>query len=279
MKREFENRNIIITGGSSGIGKETARKLVGLGANIFIIARTEEKCLQLINELADHQKNVQYFLADVSNFEDIKKLADNFQDNKIELHGLINSAGVAEPGVFGEMSIEKYHWQMDTNYFGTVHSIMAFLPLMNNGAFIVNIASIASYLGVYGYTAYGASKFALRGFTDVLRSELKPKGIQVSIVFPPDTKTPQLEYESQFKPYVTKKLAGSAKAMDPEKVADEIINGICRRQYLIFPGFESKFFYHLSNFLGQFLYPVMDLLVYQALKEQSHNKSPDSSTE
>ncbi len=205
----------------------------------------------------------------------MKKLPIQLQKQGKVIHGLINSAGVAEPAEFGNMGIDKYHWLMDVNYFGTVHSVMAFLPLMDDGSFIVNISSMAGYLGVYGYTAYSASKFAVRGFSDILRSELKPKNIFVSIVFPPDTQTPQLAYEEQFKSAITKKIAGSASVMLPEKVAHEIIKGIIKKKYLIFPGFDSKFFYHLSNFLGPLVYPLMDFMVSRAMKESNQKKQSD----
>ncbi len=275
MKFNFSNKNIIVTGGSSGIGSALVKALVTLGANVWIIARNEDKILDLQNQLGDKKHLINYFVADVQNFNEIKYIASSIQNMGKIIHGLINSAGVAEPGEFGTMEIEKYRWQMDVNYFGTVHCVMAFLPLMQAGSFITNISSIVGFLGVYGYTAYGASKFAVRGFSDILRSELKPKNIHVSIVFPQDTLTPQLEYENQFKPPVTKKLAGSSSVMTPEKVAQVIIDGIQKQRYLIFPGLESKLFYHLNNFMGPLAYPIMDLMVSQAMKQTTHKKQSD----
>jgi 3-dehydrosphinganine reductase len=135
---------------------------------------------------------------------------------------------------------------------------------------IVNISSIAGFLGVYGYTAYGASKYAVRGFSDVLRAEMKPLGIQVSVVFPPDTDTPQLAYENQFKPPETKELAGNAHAVSPEIVAKAILRGVARRQYVIIPGFEGKLYYWLGGLVGTGLYPIMDLMVAQARRHSGH---------
>jgi 3-dehydrosphinganine reductase len=277
MKFNFENKNIIITGGSSGIGAALVEVLVDLGANIWVIARNEDKILDLKNQLGDKKHFVNYYLANVINYDEIKKIASALQHQGITIHGLINSAGVAEPAEFGSMEIDKYRWQMDVNYYGTVHCVMAFLPQMESGSFITNISSIVGFLGIYGYTAYGASKFAVRGFSDILRSELKPKNIHVSIVFPQDTETPQLDYENQFKPSVTKKLAGASSVMTPEKVAHTIIDGIQNKRYLIFPGFESKLFYHLNNFMGPLVYPIMDLMVSQAMKQTNHKKQSDSS--
>jgi len=90
----------------------------------------------------------------------------------------------------------------DVNYFGIVYITKAALPgmLQRGSGHIINIASMAAVIGAFGYSAYGASKFAVRGFSDVLRSELKPLGIRVSIVFQSDTDTPQLAYEEPFRP-------------------------------------------------------------------------------
>lgn len=272
MKFNFKNKNIIITGGSSGIGAALVKVLVGLEANIWVIARNQDKILDLQNQLGDKKHLLNYFLGDVKNFNEIKIIASTLQQEGKIIHGVINSAGVAEPAEFGSMEIEKFHWQMDVNYYGTVHSVMAFLPLMEPGAFITNISSTVGFLGVYGYTAYGASKFAVRGFSDILRSELKPKNILVSIVFPQDTDTPQLEYENQFKPLITKKLSSTTSMMTPEKVAQSIIDGIQHKRYLILPGFESKFLYHLNNFLGPLSYPIMDLMVSWAMRQTTRKK-------
>jgi 3-dehydrosphinganine reductase len=179
---------------------------------------------------------------------------------------LINSAGVAHPGYVQELDIKIFKWMMDVNYFGTVHVTKEILPAMlrRGTGYIVNISSVAGFLGTFGYTAYGASKFAVHGFTDVLRAEMKLHGIGVSLVYPPDTQTPQLEYESSFKPLETKALAGNTKVMSPDVVAHEIITGIERGKYLILPGLESKLIYLLNGIFRGGLLFVMDQIVARA---------------
>lgn len=272
MDNNFNKKNIIITGGSSGIGKALVDQLVDLGANVWIIARNEEKILQIKSRLNGKADQIQYFLVDVQNFQELKNISEKFKAQQIRIDGLINSAGVTYPAEFDALDIDKYHWLMDVNYFGTVNCVLAFLPLLEPGSFIVNISSMAGVLGVYGYSGYGASKYAVRGFSDVIRSELKPKKIHVSVVFPPDTDTPQLAFEEKIKPAITKKIAGTANVLSADQVSKEIIKGIARKKYLIIPGFESKLLFHASNILGPLVYPIMDIMVNQAMKEQNHNK-------
>jgi 3-dehydrosphinganine reductase len=95
---------------------------------------------------------------------------------------------------------------------------------------------------------------------------MKPLGIGVSVVFPPDTDTEQLVYEAQFKPAVTKALSGTAKALSPERVGRSIVDGVVRRRYLITPGLEGSIFFRAQNLLGGFVYPLMDLMVSRAWK-------------
>jgi 3-dehydrosphinganine reductase len=100
----------------------------------------------------------------------------------------------------------------------------------------------------------------------VLRAEMKPLGVDVSVVFPPDTETEQLAYESQFKPAVTKALSGSAKALSPEKVARSIVEGVARPRYIITPGIEGSLFFRGQNLLGGLVYPLMDHMISRAWK-------------
>ena len=94
---------------------------------------------------------------------------------------LVNSAGVAHPGYFQELDLNIFHWMMEVNYFGTVYMTKEVIPSMlkRGSGYIVNISSMAGFVGTFGYTAYGGSKFAVRGFSDVLRAEMKIHGIGV----------------------------------------------------------------------------------------------------
>ncbi|MRR28973.1 SDR family NAD(P)-dependent oxidoreductase [bacterium] len=274
LKMDFyRNKLVLVTGGSSGIGLALARQVLLNGGHVAILARHVDVLASAVEELSKsklhHDQKVFALSADVSKKEDVEKALLDFVNANRLPDMVFNSAGVAHPGRFEELGDDIFHWMMDVNYFGIVNVLKVLVPLMQqhkNGV-IVNISSIAGFIGVYGYTAYGASKFAVSGLSDALRSELKPDGIQVSIVFPPDTDTPQLTYESQFKPAVTKEIAGSAKLLDPNVVAAETLKAVARKQYIVLPGSEGKLMYWLHHFVGRLLYPIMDMMVDSALKK------------
>ncbi|MBA4380889.1 MAG: short-chain dehydrogenase, partial [Anaerolinea sp.] len=182
---------------------------------------------------------------------------------------VINSAGVTQPGYVQDLDLSVFRQMMEINYFGTVHVVKAVLPgMMARGCgHIVNISSVAGFAGVFGYSAYGASKYAVRGLSDVLRAELKPQGIRVSVVFPPDTDTPQLAYDKLFQPPETKVLNAKAKMLSADEVAEAILRGVRQNKYIILPGADTKFFYHLNNLLGNGIYPLMDWWVSDARRK------------
>jgi 3-dehydrosphinganine reductase len=178
---------------------------------------------------------------------------------------VINSAGIVRPGYIEELAPEAFRRLIEVNYLGTVYVTHAAVPgmIVRGSGHIVNISSEAGFLGVCGYTAYCGSKFAVRGFSEALRVELKPTGVGVSVVFPCDTDTPQLAAEKPMRPKEVEILNGG-RVLSPESVAAAIVDGISRRRFLIIPSTESSFYYWLSGFLGGLQYPIMDFLVNRA---------------
>ena len=187
---------------------------------------------------------------------------------------IINSAGVVQPGYVQDLEIEHFHWMMDINYHGTVHVIHAFLPelMRRKSGYIINIASGGGLIGIFGYTGYCGSKFAVRGFSDALRYELAPYQIGISVVYPSDTETPQLEYDILHKPLETKALTETAGRMTADAVAKIIINAAIRGKQVILPGFEAWLLYFLStNFGGKVIEWVSKIILHRAAngKEKS----------
>lgn len=273
-KTSFADQIAFVSGGSSGIGLETAKLLAAMGAHVWVVARHDENLEQALIQIKSKRSNPdQQFgciVSDVSDFEQAASAIEQVTKDKGIPDLIINSAGVARPGYFQELELEVFHEMMDVNYFGTVNITKAVIPKMieRGSGHIVNISSMVGFLGIYGYTAYGASKFAVRGFTDILRSEMKPLGIDVSIVFPMDTDTPQLAYENQFKPDETKWLDKLGTVMSAEQVAIAIVRGILNKRYIIIPGFEGSMLYWLSGLVGSAVYPILDWLIARSQKSK-----------
>lgn len=281
---------VLITGGSSGIGLALARLLAREGASLCLLARDRTRLEAALEEVraaslsrkkagsekggggraipAGVQPEQRFGIvsADVASEQQVEAALEEVSE-MIGLPDLVvNSAGITQPGYVQELSLDIFRAMMAVNYLGTVYVTKAVLPgmLKRGSGYLVNISSMAGLIGVFGYSAYGAAKFAVRGFTDVLRAELKGLGIDVSIVFPPDTDTPQLAYETPFKPPETRAISSLNKVLSAEAVAQAILDGIRRRRYIILPGFDSKLTFWLGSLSGTLVYPVMDWLIARA---------------
>jgi 3-dehydrosphinganine reductase len=268
-----EHRLALITGGSSGIGLALAKALAREGYSLCLLARDVEKLEQAQKSVSalfieDHQQ-VDIISCDATDYDDLSKKLKAWTGKAGLPDLVVNSAGVTYPGYFQDLDLDIFHWQMDVNYFGTLHVIKYLInDMIDRGSgTIVNISSQASFAGVFGYSAYGPSKYAVRGLTDVLRSEMKPLGIDLHIVFPPDTETPQLAFEKELKPPETKAIAGASSVLSAEQVAEEILKGIQKGKYIIIPGFEGKLLYRLIGFLGDLIYPIVDWMIRSTRKK------------
>lgn len=213
------NKVVLITGGSSGIGKALAAEYVKLGAHVVIGARREEVLRNTAEELKNRavrrDQVVDYRVLDVGERESVERFVAYVIGKFKVIDVLVNSAGFALCKEFGDTVMEDIESQSESNFLGTARMVKAVAPHMieRKTGRIVNIASMAGILGVYGYTGYGPSKFAVVGFSDVLRVELGQYGIGVSLVLPPDTDTPSYHHENLTKPLVTHKISGTVKLM------------------------------------------------------------------
>jgi len=264
----------LITGGSSGIGLALARSLAQEGISLCLLARDEIKLDQAKTELqaltTHKDQQITTISCDIRNFDELKQHLETWTNEAGVPDLVINSAGVTYPGYFEDLEIETFHWLMDVNYFGTLHILKYLLPkMMQRGSgSVVNISSQAGFIGVFGYSGYSASKYAVRGFTDVLRAEMKPHGIRFHVVYPPDTQTPQLEFEKPLKPEETKALTGTSSLLTADQVAQDILKGVETGRYVIIPGFEGKVLFRLANLLGNLTYPIMDWMIRRAQREK-----------
>jgi len=271
---DFEQHHVIITGGSSGIGKATACLLATQGANITIIARTPSQLEMAAQEItarrADPRQQILALVADVSQVDTLMQAVQTAATQISPPTILVAAAGIAHPGYFEEIPLEVFERTMAVNYFGTLYGIKAVLPLMekHQRGHLVLISSGAGLVGLFGYTPYSPSKFALRGLAESLRGELKGTGIGLSIVYPPDTNTPQLQAENKTKPPETKGITASAAMWQPEDVAKAILAGIKSNKFMITPGLEMSLLAKLHSVLAPGLNWYFDRIVTKTRSRQ-----------
>jgi 3-dehydrosphinganine reductase len=267
----YQGKSVLITGGSSGIGFSLANALVAMDAKVILLARDYENLKIAKTAILEKypKAKVKIVPVDVTDEKTLALLYNKYMRNHEIPDILINCAGVARPGYVQELPAHVFRWTMDIDYFGTVNMVRLLLPgmLKRGTGHIINVSSIAGVIGTFGYTAYCGAKFAVKGFSDALRSEVKPKGIRVSVLYPPDTDTPQLAWEDQFKPKETKAISGTAKPISPDLVAQQTLKDAARGKYAIVPGFEAKLMYFAGTRLGNWIYPIMDMMVRSALKK------------
>jgi 3-dehydrosphinganine reductase len=244
----------LISGGSSGIGLALAGRLATQGWNLSLLARDAERLAGARDRLG--AARTQVFAVDVADYTDTAAATEA----AIAAFGppalVVTSAGIVEPGHFDALPLEAFRRTMEVNYFGTLHLVRAALPAMRRAGHgrIVLIASGAALIGLYGYTAYAPSKFAVRGLGEALRSELAPDGIGVSVVYPPDTDTPQLHAERRTRPEATSRIAAGAKLLSAEQVADAVLAGVRRGKATITPGLEMAALGRLHSLIGPLLH-------------------------
>jgi len=231
----------LITGGSSGIGLALALNLARTGWNLSLLARDPER-LTAAREavLAAGAACCEAHSVDVADTAAVASAVATATSALGVPQRLILCAGIAIPERFEALTDEILRRSMEVNYFGSLYVLRAALPAMRaaRSGHVVLVSSGAGLVGLYGYAAYSPTKFALRGLAEVLRAELRRDGVAVSVVFPPDTDTPQLAAENRTKPVETKAITGAAKAWSADGVARSIINGIERRRFYITPGWE-----------------------------------------
>ncbi|MGI6615472.1 MAG: SDR family oxidoreductase [Dethiobacteria bacterium] len=254
MIGDFRGKNVFITGGSSGIGFSTARQLAAQGANVFIFARSEERLKAAAAKIEKctimEGQKVASAQVDVGDYKNVLAVMESAVDTFGAPDLLINCAGKAYPHYFEKIGYEQFDETMKTNLYGMWNTVSALVPVMKRkGGGIVNVSSMAGFIGIFGYTAYCASKFGVIGFSEALRSELKRYGIGVAVLCPPDTDTPGFAAENATKPEETKEASKGAKLMSPDEVARQLISGIKKGTFMIIPGFDGKMTWRLKRFL------------------------------
>ena len=195
---DFKNKVVLITGASSGIGKQTAIEFAKLGSSIILVARRKNKLEQVENELKQFNVNTLVCVCDVSKKDQVDELSKIVLQKFDSVDILVNNAGFAIYGLVSDLSINEIESQMETNYFGMIYCVKNFLPLMlkKKSGHIVNVASVGASFSVPGVSSYCATKFAMLGFSEGLKHELYGTGVGLTVVSPIMVRTPLFEHPS-----------------------------------------------------------------------------------
>ncbi|XP_017277841.1 3-ketodihydrosphingosine reductase [Kryptolebias marmoratus] len=227
---KLNGAHVVVTGGSSGIGKCIAMECYRQGAFITLVARDEEKLLRAkkdVEKFAINDKQVVLCVSvDVSSdYTQVENVIKQAQEKLGPVDMLVNCAGTAISGKFEEMEVERFKEMIELNYLGSVYPTRAVITTMKERRMgrIMFVSSQAGQIGLFGYTAYSPSKFALRGLAEALQMEIKPYNIYVTMAFPPDTDTPLLAEENKSKPLETKLISETSGVWQPDQVAKILV--------------------------------------------------------
>lgn len=250
----FENKTVVVTGGTDGIGKALVSEFLKRGASVATCARTAEKLTVLKKEF--DEKPLFTLVADVSKEEDCKNFIEQTLAKFKKIDILINNAGISMHGLFRDTNLETLKRVMDINFWGTVYCTkFALDSILENKGTIVGVSSVAGYRGLPGRSGYSASKFAVNGWMEALRTELLESGVNVMWVCPGFTKSNirNAALNEETKPQGESPLK-EEKLMTAEECAQHIIKAIEKRKrtlILTFTGRETvymnKFFPSLTD--------------------------------
>lgn len=253
--------HVIITGGSSGIGKALARIYLKRGDVVTVIGRSAERLQlaekSLLGDVSEATGRVRIAACDVADEDALQTVIAESEASFGPCDILITSAGVVHPAIFEDLDSALFSSQISTNLMGTANAVRAVyrgMKLRRRGTILL-VSSGAALIGIHGYTAYCASKSAVAGFAEALRMEAAPYGVGVVIAYPPDTDTPQLAAEIPQRSRQASLVMQSVRPWTPEAVARRMIRGLDRGQPTIYFGLTL-------NLLGRFG-SLVKPLIYQ----------------
>lgn len=252
-------RHVLVTGGSSGIGLAVAALLLERGNRVSLLARDEsglaDACRQLSRGTSARNERILALSADVIDAEALSHAVAHAASRFGDVDVLVASAGIVEPTFFLDQDAAAFDRQIAVNVTGVANSARLVLAGMrrNGGGRVVIVSSGAGLIGIPGYSAYCASKFALRGFAAALRAEMARTGISVSICFPPDTLTPQLQRELPLRPPEAHAMMGRVRPLDAETVARAIVYGMDKGRSEIHFGLALRLLRYFDPLVSSYL--------------------------
>lgn len=238
------NQGVVVTGGSSGLGLALARAFALQGKKVAIVARDQRKLDAAVVQIrmTAPSAHVHAFAADVAKSDELRACLAEIDKTLGGIDLLVNCAGILREGYFEELSDADQRAVMDVNFFGTLNVIRVALPYLkkSTNGHILNVASMAALTGVFGYTAYCASKHALLGASDALRAELAPQGIRVQVACPSEFDSPMVEALDLSRTPENRAHTLTIPKVSVQVIVDGILQGLTKQQFLIVPGTQTR---------------------------------------
>ncbi len=242
---KVKGKKIILTGAGSGIGKELTVQLLSKGATVIGLDINKENLDKLKAEINNNEK-LSTYVVDISNEKSVNDFVGEILKENESIDGLINNAGIIQPFVkVDKLESDIIDKIMNVNFYGPLRLTRLILPelLKRQAAHIVNVSSMGGFFPFPGQTVYGASKAALKLFTEGLYSELLDSNVKVTVVFPGAVNT-NIASNSNVSTK-TDESSGTYRMLSAKKAAEAIINGMERNKFQLFVGSDSK----VMNFL------------------------------
>ncbi len=242
-----------VTGGSSGIGLEIALQLAERGHPVAIFSRDTGRLKAAVEKLNETAPNlpVAPFSVDVGDTEALGRAVGQAVEQLGVPEWAVACAGMVAPGAFLDQDVALHERHLAVNYMGALAFAKAVAgPMSRTGGRLVFVASGAALFGIPGYSAYAPGKFAMRGLAEVLRVELAPQNISVTLAYPPDTDTPMLAAEAVTRPPATAAIAAAGGVWTARAVARLILSRAERGRFIAAPGLQLKLLAALHSLLG-----------------------------
>ena len=232
MNNPFNDKVVIVTGASSGIGKAIASEFAKNGSRVVLAARSEDKLKSITDELTALNYQAFYVKTDVSIEGDCRNLIEKTIQKFGTINILVNNAGISMRALFTDVDLDVLHRLMNVNFWGTVNCTKYALPyLVDEKGSLVGVSSIAGFHGLPGRTGYCASKFAMLGFLETIRIENLKKGLHVMIIAPGFTSTEIRKHALNSRGLEQgESPLDEGSLMSPEYVAKWVLKGIKKKK-------------------------------------------------
>lgn len=241
-------KHVVITGGSSGLGIALAQDAFDQGAaQVTLIARKMEQLEKAASALKTKEgQKVNIFTADVTDYESLSAAFEKIKELNAPIDYLFANAGYARPGEFDDLEGKEFKNLINVNGLGAINAVKLAKPLLSKGSHITFSGSICSLINFTGYSAYGPSKYALKGFADAIRNEFVNQDIHVHMGILSSMDSPGFKIENMTKPTACAEIEGTATLFKPEEISKYLFRGINNNDYFIYMEILTYFIIQVS---------------------------------